>query len=136
MEPSPPRTMDEIFTAGQPLLQLRAFSMEGNQQIERVLPSALSSSGAWVLRQEVVSGMLRSLFEFERSNGINVYIMLVGLGLEFTRNSHLIFTSFCQRTHHLPYPQTVLVSTCNLEIRELADDAKSFEPLFGGNSAA
>ena len=128
--------MDDIFTAGQPLLQLRAFSMEGNGQISRLLPSALTASGAWVLRHELANGVLRFLFEFERSNGMNVYIMLVSAGLELTRNSHLIFTSFCQRTHNLPHPQTRLVSTCDLEIRELADDAGSSEPLFGGNSAA
>ena len=136
MEPSVSKCAEDVFTAGQPLLQLRAFSLEGHAPIVRLLPRALTASGAWMLRQEAAGGVLRYLFEFERSNGIHVYIMMMSLGLELTRNSHLIFTSFCQRTHNLPATETLLVTTCDLEVRELADDAGASEPLFGGNSSA
>ena len=123
-----------MFTEDLPPMLLRAFSLDSGQQLLRFLPGALSSSGAWVLRHEVASGFVRFFFEFERSNGMNVYVMLVSLGLELTRSSHLSLTSFCQRTLNLPRSETLQVASCELEIRELLEDGVSSEPLFGSTS--
>ena len=130
-KPSPPT----VFTEDLPPIQLRAFSIDSGQQLLRFLPGALSSSGAWVLRHEVTSGLVRFFFEFERSNGMNVYVMLVGLGLELTRSSHLALTSFCQRTLNLPQSETIQVACCELEVRELLEDGATSEPLFGSTSS-
>jgi hypothetical protein len=62
--------------------------------------------------------------------------MLVSLGLELTANSHQSLTSFCQRTVDLPAAETMLVAVCDLEIRDLADEASSPEQLFGAAAIA
>jgi hypothetical protein len=117
-----------------PPMYLRAFLLDDRQQLLRFLPAALSSSGAWLLRHEATSSLMRFFFEFERSNGMNVYVMLVGIGLELTRSSHLSLTSFCQRTMQLPETAALQVATCDLEVTELLEDESSGDPLIGENS--
>ena len=117
-------------------MQIRAFSLEDQPQLRRLLPGALSASGAWLLRHELKDGVLRFLFEFERSNGINMYIMLVSIGLELTRLSHTTLSNFCQRSHSLPQSEMIQVASCDLEITELVDESFLHEPLFGSNSSA
>ncbi len=134
MEPPAPLPGPEVFSESLQPIQLRAFSMEDRHHLLRFLPSALSASGGWLLRHEVTAGLVRFIFEFERSNGMNVYVMLVGIGLELTRSSHLTLTSFCQRTLNLPRNETLQVATCELEISELLGDASSTDPLFGSTS--
>ena len=124
-----------LFREGLPPILLRAFSIDDRQQLLRFLPGALSASGAWVLRHELASGLVRFVFEFERSSGMNVYVMLVSVGLELTRSSHLALTSFCQRTLNLPQSELLQVATCELEVRDLLEDHMSAEPLFGTSSS-
>ena len=126
---------ESVFREPLAPMQLSAFSVDNRQQLLRFLPGALCASGAWLLRHELASGLIRFVFEFERSNGMNVYAMLVGVGLELTRSSHLALSSFCQRTLNLPQCDRFQVATCELEVRELLEEQLSSEPLFGSSSS-
>jgi hypothetical protein len=134
MEPPAASTDLDLFTPDLPPMQLCAFSIDDRHHLLRFLPLALSASGAWLLRHEVTSGLIRFIFEFERSNGMNIYGMLVGIGLELTRSSHAVLTSFCERTLNLSSAGACQVATCELEICELLEDTASTEPLFGSTS--
>lgn len=118
-------------------LQLRAFSIDDQQDLLRSLPLVLVTAGGWLLKHRWPSpGILQVIFEFERSAALEIYVMLVSLGLELTANSHQAITSFCQRTIDLPQAQRLLVAFCELEIRDLADEASSPEQLFGAAAIA
>jgi hypothetical protein len=123
---------DEIPVESVSDLQLRALCVEDHQQTLRMLSLVLAPSGGWLLRhRKPAPGILQVVFEFERNAAIDIYVMLVALGLELTRNSHLLLTSYCQRSAGLSPGDTIQVASCELEIRELADEASSPEPLFG-----
>ena len=136
MQPPEKQAKPNLFAEGLPPILLSAFSIDDRQQLLRFVPGALAASGAWLLRHEMASGLIRFIFEFERSNGMNVYVVLVGLGLELTRSSHLALTGFCQRTLNLPGSGTLQVATCELEVHELLEESLSPEPLFGSSSNA
>ncbi len=118
-------------------LQLRAFSVDDQQQLLKSLSMDLVTSGGWLLRHRYPSrGILQVVFEFERSAAVEIYAMMVLLGLEFTSDSHAMLAGFCQRTAGLPRADTVKVALCDLEIRHLADEASSPEQLFGNSAIA
>ena len=128
---------DAQFTEQLPGLQLRAFSVDDQQDLLQSLSLVLVTSGGWLLKhRRPAPGILQVIFEFERSAAVDIYVMLVSLGLELTAHSHQALTSFCQRTVDLPAAETVLVAVCDLEIRDLADEASSPEQLFGAAAIA
>jgi len=113
-------------------LRLQARSFEDNQQTLRMLSLVLVPSGGWLLRhRRPAPGVLQVVFEFERAAVMDIYIMLVALGLELSNNSHLLLTSYCQRTAGLPQSNKIQVSSCDLEVREFADEISSGESIFG-----
>lgn len=87
-----------------------------------------------MLRHDTAAGIMRFFFEFERSNGMNIYVMLVSLGLELTRSSHLALTCFCHRSLHLSEDELLQVATCELEVREMLEEPVD-EPVFGHRSS-
>jgi hypothetical protein len=118
-------------------LQLRAFSVDDQKDLLQSLSLLLVTSGGWLLKhRRPAQGILQVVFEFERSAAVDIYVMLVSLGLELTANSHQALTGFCQRTVNLPAAQALLVAVCDLEIRDLADEASSPEQLFGAAAIA
>lgn len=128
---------DAHFTEQLPGLQLRAFSVDDQKDLLKSLSLLLVTSGGWLLKhRRPAQGILQVVFEFERSLAVEIYVMLVSLGLELTTSSHKALTSFCQRTVNLPAAHTVLVAICELEIRDLADEASSPEQLFGAAAIA
>ncbi len=128
---------DARLTEETPGLQLRAFSVDDQKDLLQSLSLLLVTSGGWLLKHRRPSpGVLQVVFEFERSAAVDIYVMLVSLGLELTANSHRALTGFCQRTVNLPAAKMVLVAVCDLEIRDLADEASSPEQLFGAAAIA
>ena len=118
-------------------LQIRAFTIDEPQHLLRSLSLLLVATGGWLVRhRRPAPGILQVVFEFERSAAMDMYIMLISLGLELTSNSHLVLTGFCQRTADLPVSDSVQVATCSLEIRDLADEASSPEQLYGAAAMA
>lgn len=128
---------DAQFKEQLPGLTLRAFSVDDQRDLLQSLSLLLVTSGGWLLKHRRPSqGILQVIFEFQRSAAVDIYVMLVSLGLELTANSHKALTGFCQRTVDLPAAQTMLVAVCELEIRDLADEASSPEQLFGAAAIA
>ncbi len=122
---------DASPTVSESDLCLRALSLDNHQQTLRMLSLVLAPSGGWLLRHRVLApGVLQVVFEFERSAAMDIYVMLVALGLELSSNSHLLLTNFCQRTADLPPSDAVQVASCSLEVRELGDAIPGSGPLF------
>jgi hypothetical protein len=124
------RSPSEIAPAENlPDLLLRAISFDDHQATLRMLSLVMTPCGGWLLRHRRPSpGTLQVAFQFERSAALDIYVMLIAVGLDLTSDSHLLLTSYCQR------PETssddFRVVSCELEIRELTDEASSPEPLF------
>lgn len=137
MQPTSDASPDASTQEQLPGLQLRAFSVDDQKDLLQSLSLMLVTSGGWLLKhRRPAPGILQVIFEFERSAAVDIYIMLVSLGLELTANSHQSLTSFCQRTVNLPAAEIMLVAVCDLEIRDLADEASSPEQLFGAAAIA
>ncbi len=137
MQPTSDASPDASIQEQLPGLRLRAFSVDDQKDLLQSLSLMLVTSGGWLLKhRRPAPGILQVIFEFERSAAVDIYIMLVSLGLELTANSHQSLTSFCQRTVNLPAAEIMLVAVCDLEIRDLADEASSPEQLFGAAAIA
>ena len=137
MQPNSDSSPDALPLERASELRIRAFTIDEPQQILRSLSLLLVATGGWLVRhRRPAPGILQVVFEFERSAAMDMYIMLVSLGLELTSNSHLVLTGFCQRTSDLPAADNVQVASCALEIRDLADEASSPEQLYGAAAMA
>lgn len=137
MQPNGQSYSDTQTLERPPDMQIRAFTVDQPQDILRSLSLLLVATGGWLVRhRRPATGVLQVIFEFERAAAIDMYIMLVSLGLELTANSHVVLTGFCQRTPNLTPSDSVQVATCALEIRDLADEASSPEQLYGSSAMA
>jgi hypothetical protein len=84
-------------------LQMRATAIDEPARLIPLLTGAILANGGWVLsRGANDAGTINMLFEFERQNCIDIYTMLVAVGLELSQLAHLRFTELCQctRSHH------------------------------------
>lgn len=84
-------------------MQMKATAMDEPEPLVRTLTSAILASGGWVLsRGASDTGVVTMLFEFERQHCVEVYTILVAVGLELSALAHLRFTELCQctRSHH------------------------------------
>ena len=84
-------------------LQMRATTMEEPARLIQTLTGAILGSGGWVLsRGATDSGLINMLFEFERQSCVEMYTVLIAVGLELSQLAHLRFTELCQctRSHH------------------------------------
>jgi hypothetical protein len=99
-------------------MQLRAVSTEDPSRLVQALTGAILGCGGWVLsRGANDSGTINMLFEFERQACIDIYSVLIGVGLELSQSGHVHFTELCQCTrNHLLECGTELASV-DLEIR-------------------
>jgi hypothetical protein len=131
MQPPGDSSPDTRTQSSAPEIYLQARSFEDSQQTLRMLSLVLVPSGGWLLRhRRPAPGVLQVVFEFERNAAMDIYVMLVALGLELNNNSHQMLTSYCQRTADLPSNSTIQVASCDLEVREFSEDTSSNEPLF------
>jgi hypothetical protein len=80
-------------------MQMKATTMGDPPQLVQTLTSAILASGGWVLsRGANDAGMINMLFEFERMHCVDVYTVLIAVGLELSQLAHLRFTELCQCT--------------------------------------
>ncbi len=80
-------------------LQMRATTMEEPMRLIQNLTGAILGNGGWVLsRGANNTGTINMLFEFERNCCVDIYAILIAVGLELSQLAHLRFTELCQCT--------------------------------------
>ncbi len=80
-------------------IQVKAVTAEAPQRLIQTLTGAILGCGGWVLsRGADDSGMINMLFEFERQHCIEIYTVLVAVGLELSQSAHMRLTELCQCT--------------------------------------
>ncbi|HEY2467216.1 MAG TPA: hypothetical protein VGI45_05135 [Terracidiphilus sp.] len=80
-------------------LQMKAISREDPNRLVKSLTGAILGCGGWVLsRSASDTGLIDILFEFERSSCLEIYSILIAVGLELSQAAHLRFTELCQCT--------------------------------------
>ena len=80
-------------------MQMRATTAEEPAQLIQSLTGAILGSGGWVLsRGADDTGLINVLFEFERQHCVDMYTVLIAVGLELSQLAHMRFTELCQCT--------------------------------------
>jgi len=80
-------------------LQMRATTMEEPSRLIQDLTGAILGNGGWVLSRGANDvGTISMLFEFERNCCVDMYTVLIAVGLELSQLAHLRFTELCQCT--------------------------------------
>ena len=83
------------------VLRLTALSPGDPARMVRVLTGALLACGGWVLTRTQEKGVAALDFEFARAACVEVYAVLIGCGLELSRDSHLRMAELCHCTKNL-----------------------------------
>ena len=83
------------------MLRLTALSPEELERTVRVLTGALLACGGWVLTRTQEKGIAALDFEFARAACVEIYAVLIGCGLELSRDSHLRMAELCHCTKNL-----------------------------------
>lgn len=78
---------------------MRAVSAQAPERLVQTLTGDLLGCGGWMLsRGALDAGVVSLLFEFERQTCLDIYSVLVGVGLELSQNGHNWFTELYQCT--------------------------------------
>jgi hypothetical protein len=83
------------------ILRLTALSPDEPEKTVRVLTGALLACGGWVLTRTQEKGIAALDFEFARAACVEIYAVLIGCGLELSRDSHLRMSELCHCTKNL-----------------------------------
>jgi hypothetical protein len=83
------------------LLRLTALCAGDPAKTVRTLTGALLACGGWVLTRSHEKGEFAVDFEFARAACVEVYAVLIGCGLDLSRESHLRMAELCQCTKNL-----------------------------------
>ena len=83
------------------LLRLTALCSDDPARTVRTLTGALLACGGWVLTRSHETGAFALDFEFVRAACVEVYAVLIGCGLELSRDSHLRMAELCHCTKNL-----------------------------------
>src|SRR5271165_6515869 len=83
------------------MLRLTALSREEPERMVRLLTGALLACGGWVLTRTQEKGIAALDFEFARAACVEIYAVLIGCGLELSRDSHLRMAELCHCTKNL-----------------------------------
>jgi hypothetical protein len=83
------------------LLRLTALCPDDPARTVRMLTGALLACGGWVLTRTHEKGAFALDFEFARAACVEVYAVLIGCGLELSRDSHLRMAELCHCTKNL-----------------------------------
>jgi len=98
-------------------MQLRGVSPVEPGRLIKSLTSAIIACGGWVLsRGASDSGILDFLFEFERHACVDIYAVLISVGIDLSPNAHLRFTELCQCTGHALQDRGQEIVSIDLEI--------------------
>ena len=107
-------------------IQMRATSIDEPAHLVQTLTGAILGCGGWVLsRGATDTGVVKMLFEFDRSHCIDMYIVLIAAGVELSRGSHIRFTELCQCALLTPCQGGTQITTIDLEI--VTSPAKELE---------
>jgi hypothetical protein len=83
------------------MLRLTALSPEEPARMVHLLTGALLACGGWVLTRTQEKGAAALDFEFARAACVEIYAVLIGCGLELSRDSHLRMAELCHCTKNL-----------------------------------
>jgi hypothetical protein len=99
-------------------LQMRAVSVEEPSRLVQSLTGAILGCGGWVLsRGATDTGTIKMLLEFERRACVDIYSVLIGVGVELSRTGHIQFTELCQCTRSHPRDCRAEIASVDLEIQ-------------------
>jgi hypothetical protein len=105
-------------------LQMRATTMEEPARLIQTLTGAILGAGGWVLsRGANDAGLINMFFEFERQSCVDMYTVLIAVGLELSQLAHLRFTELCQCTRSHSHDCGSEIVSIDLEIH-----SKPIEP--------
>jgi hypothetical protein len=106
-----------------PALDLTTFSYEDRRVILPAVADALQMCGCWVLDRKPLSFTQTEFrFELRLHSILELYVALIGAGLELTTASHLDLTSLCTvRKHHSPRSAFKDLVDVRLEVSFLED---------------
>ena len=80
-------------------LRMKATTMDDPPRLIQTLTGAILANGGWVLsRGSNEQGTINMLFEFERMYCVEIYTVLIAVGLELSQLAHMRFTELCQCT--------------------------------------
>ena len=97
--------------------------MEEPSRLVQMLTGAINGCGGWVLsRGAGGKGAVSLLFEFERHACVDIYAMLIAVGLDLSQSGHIRFTELCQCTHLQPRECGTEIASVELEIQTFATD--------------
>jgi hypothetical protein len=110
-------------------LRMKATATEDPSRLIQTLTGAILANGGWVLsRGANDQGMINMLFEFERMYCVEIYTVLIAVGLELSQLAHMRFTELCQCTRsHFEDCGGEIVSV-DLEIHSFAVQAATDVP--------
>ena len=105
---------------------MKAVSIAEPGRLVKLVTGAILGCGGWVLsRGANDAGVVSLLFEFERSQCIDMYSALVSSGVELSPNGHLGFTELCRCTRLQVAECGGEIASVDLEIQTLpAEDWK------------
>ena len=110
-------------------LQMRAISREEPSRAVKSLTGAILGCGGWVLsRSASDTGLIDILFEFERHSCLEIYSVLIAVGLELSQGAHVRFTELCQCTRLVRNDCSDEIVSIDLEVQtspisEAGDDS-------------
>ena len=114
-------------------MQMKAMTMDDPGRLIQTLTGAILASGGWVLsRGASDTGLISMLFEFERQHCVDIYTVLIAVGLELSQLAHLRFTELCQCTRSNPEDCGSEIVSVDLEIHTFPTDAMN--PRYGASS--
>jgi hypothetical protein len=107
-------------------MQMWGISAEEPAHLVQALTGAILGCGGWVLsRGTNETGTVSMLFEFERRVCVEIYAVLIAVGVELSQAGHIRFTELCQCTRsHLAECGTEIASL-DLEIQTFPGDIVS-----------
>ena len=102
-------------------IQVDGTSREDPGLLVRRLTGAVLGCGGWVLsRGETDAGIITILFEFERRFSVEIYTILIALGVELSAMGHRRLTELCQCTCLREREAGGSVASVDLEIQTLS----------------
>jgi hypothetical protein len=105
-------------------MQMRAVSVGDPGRLVQTLTGAILGCGGWVLsRGANDAGAVNLLFEFERQTCMEIYSVLIAVGLDLSRSGHLRFTELCQCTRLGPQVCGSEIASVDLEIQTFPVEA-------------
>lgn len=99
-------------------MQMKAVSSVEPSRLVQTLTGAILGCGGWVLsRGANDSGCVNMLFEFERQACVEIYSLLIAVGLELSQSAHIRFTELCQCTRSHVRDCGTEIASIDLEIQ-------------------